>query len=70
MRDIKTDKYHLAVGTGQGKGTFIIIRKSDDKTTLRNVCSEGEGFYRQLQRAYKQSPAAFDALCGKEEYSA
>lgn len=68
MKDIETPNYRLAVGTGPGAGTFIIIRAADNATTLRNTGSEALEQYKLYETARGISPEAFDALCKTESY--
>ena len=63
MRDLETRNYKLAVGTGAGKGTFIIIRNSDNLTTLRDTGSEAEDDFKAFERAFNISGSSFDAKC-------
>lgn len=63
MRDLETSNYKLAVGTGAGNGTFIIVRNSDDFTTLRNTGSAAEDDFKAFERDFNISGSAFDAKC-------
>ena len=64
LTNLISKEYSLLFGSGQGKGTFIIIRHSDDETTLRFVCSEGLAAYKDLKRAYRAGIKAFNDACG------
>ena len=67
-RNLETKAYKLVWGSLQGRGTFIIIRKSDDKTTLCFVCNQGLEDYKRLRRAYNNSRKQFDNLAAKYNY--
>lgn len=69
MKSIETANYILAAGDGQGRGTYIIIRKADDACALRNTGSEALIAYKQFERALKRGVEYFDALCAKETYA-
>lgn len=69
MRDLETRHYKLAVGTGAGAGTFIIIRTRDNATTLRNTGSEAEEQFKKLEREYNIAGQCFDDECEEMEYT-
>jgi hypothetical protein len=70
IENLISKNYSLLFGSGQGRGTFIIIRHSDDKSTLRFVCQEGLAEYAKFKRAYRAGVKLFEAACAAEEYSA
>lgn len=62
--------FKLLIGSGQGRGTWIIVRKSDDASTLRNTGGEGQALYDKYARTYRDRGAsAFNALCVWETYT-
>ena len=69
QKDLETVNYHLALGSGQGRGTYIIIRNRDGATTLRNTGSEAQADYARFKRAYDISGQSFDELCARETFS-
>lgn len=54
MRDFASHNYSLLVGTGTGRGTWIIERQADSFTSLRATGTEGLEEYKRLRRIYGQ----------------
>lgn len=70
MQSFESRHYRLAAGDAQARGTFIIIRKVDDFTTLRFTCGQGYGEYQRLRRLYNHSRRMFDAACSQYDFTA
>jgi hypothetical protein len=70
FKNLETANYALLWGDGQGRGTFIIIRRADDTSTLRNTGSEAIAEYNRLLAIFKKDRSAFDAKCAKQVYTA
>lgn len=60
LTNIETKYYKLVWGTLQGRGTYIIIDKKTDKSTLRNTGSDAINDYNLLKRIYNNSRTEFD----------
>lgn len=69
MKSFESRHYRLAAGDAQARGTFIIIRKADDFTTLRFTCGEGWCEYKRLSHLYHFKRAAFDAACKQYDFT-
>ncbi len=63
MKDFESRNYAVIVGTLQARGTFYILRKSDQTTTLRYTGSEGVEDYESFRATYRQSRKKFDSYC-------
>lgn len=60
LKNLETDNYELVWGTLQGAGTFIIIDKNTDKSTLRNTGTDAVNDYKHLQKLFNKSMPLFD----------
>lgn len=70
LKDLRTKNYFLLWGTGAGEGTFIIERRADRFTTMRETGVEAVERYKVLAATYHRSKQLFDVACASYEYSA
>jgi hypothetical protein len=68
LQNLTTKSYSLVFGKGEGKGTSIIIRLLDNKSTKRYNFTEGYDTYKKLKKLYAQSRKLFDEECDKFDY--
>lgn len=65
FESFETALFEAAVDTQSG--TWLLLRKCDNATTLRFTNTEGQQTYKTLKRLWRKSHDDFDAYCIKHE---
>lgn len=69
MNSFESKKYAVHVADGAGRGTYVVERLSDGKTTMRNTGSDAQYDWHALHKAWAKKFRLFDAICETYDYT-